>query len=375
MSTETTQVVIHGHWAPQYGPAVDAFAANFRDGAEIGAAFAVRKGGEPVVDVWAGWADSARTRPWTKDTLVNVWSSTKGVNAACFAMLVDRGQVTYDEPVAKYWPEFAAAGKATISIGALLSHQAGLCGFTTPAVVEDLYAGSAAAARLAAQAPLWGPGGASGYHAISIGILAAELFKRITGTALKDFIAADLKAERGLDIRLGLAPDESERAAEMIAPASMSSSNLGSYTPPQMAALANPSLDPTLPNTPGWRGAELSSANGFTNARALADFYARLLNGDLIGPGALAEATAVRVEGVDLVLGLHARWAAGFVVNSDGIYGPNRRTFGHSGWGGSFGFADPDRNLTVAYTMNQMTEVLNGDPRGLKLIDSVYAVP
>jgi len=369
-----TPPTIHGTCQPRFAAVQAAFADNFSRHDEIGAAFSLWVGGRPVVDIWAGNRDAARQAPWDRDTVANVWSTTKGVTAACFAMLIDRGLASYDDPVASHWPAFGAQGKSEVTIGMLLSHQAGLSGFVTPATVEDLYA-DGAADRLAAQTPLWPLGSASGYHAISFGILATALFKRIEGRSLKAFIADELRGQRGLDIMIGLDPAQADRAAEMVAPPEMNSGDIGGFSPAQLAALTNPGLDPRLPNTPDWRAADLPSANGFSNARALAGLYAALLPGAtaaLVSQDALAQATQVRIEGPDLVLGLFARWGAGFLVNSEELYGPNPEAFGHSGWGGSFAFADPKAGVAMAYTMNQMSELLRGDPRGVALIDAVY---
>ncbi|UTP38200.1 beta-lactamase family protein [Phenylobacterium sp. LH3H17] len=366
---------IHGDCDARFAPVREAFSRNFQDHGEVGAAVAVMVGGQKVVDLWGGAKDKAGTQPWTSDTLVNVWSSTKGVNAICFAMLADRGALSYEDPVSKYWPEFGVRGKEAVTIGMLLSHQAGLSGFSEPAGLEDLLAGAPAAARLAAQAPFWPPGSGSGYHAISVGILSAELFRRIEGRSLKRFIADELEGRLGIDLSLGLPGDREDRVAEMIAPAAMESSSIASATPAQHAALGNPSLDPLLPNTAAWRAAELPSANGFTNARSLARLYASVLVSSpnrLLGETALQAATRTQVEGVDLVMGTPARWGAGFLLNSDGLYGPGPNSFGHSGWGGSFAFADPDRAIAISYTMNAMTEALQGDPRAAGLIDAVY---
>ena len=369
------ELEIGGHCAPKYGVVKDAFAANLRQRDEVGAAFSLWVGDEPVVDLWGGWKDKARTRPWTRDTLANVWSSTKGINAACFALLVARGQIAYDDPVARYWPTFAAGGKAQVTINMLLSHQAGLSGFTTPATMDDLLAGAAAADRLAAQTPIWEPGTASGYHAISIGILSTALFERIEGRSIKRFVAEELAAPHGLDIAIGLAPDQAGRAAEMLAPPGMGSGDIGSFNPAQVAALTNPPLDPLVANTAAWRAADLPSANGHATARALAELYARLLPGaarPLVPAAAIAQATVPRIEGPDLVLGLFARWGAGFLVNSEELYGPHPEAFGHSGWGGSFAFADPKANLAMGYVMNRMSDQLRGDPRAMALIGAAY---
>ncbi|MCW6533740.1 serine hydrolase domain-containing protein [Sphingomonas lycopersici] len=364
---------VSGLCDPRFAAVREAFHANFTERNEIGAAVAVIVNGKVVVDLIGGWRDAARTQPWQPDTLVNVWSSTKGIAATCFAMLVDAGRLSYDDPVARYWPEFAAEGKATITIGQLLSHQAGLCGFTTPARFADLLGGGAAAARLAAQVPLWRPGTASGYHAISVGILATELFGRITGTSLRSFVVGELRQRHGFDISIGLGADDEHRRAEMIAPPDMDSSQVGSLTAPQIAALANPPLDPLAPNTPEWRAADLPSANGYANAHGLASLYAALLDGRLVSRDSLERATRTQIEGVDLVLGLPVRWGAGFLMNTDGIYGPNPAAFGHSGWGGSFAMGDPGAQVAMSYTMNRMGAQLRDDPRAKALINALYA--
>lgn len=371
MSVEAT---ITGVCAPRFAAVRDAFAANFEERGDVGAAVAIMLDGELVVDLAGGWRDAGRTQPWRPDTLVNVWSSTKGVAAACFAMLVDRGQLSYDDAVATFWPEFAAEGKGAITIAQLLSHQAGLCGFTTPATVADLLAGRPSAARLAGQAPLWTPGTASGYHAITGGILATELFERIEGRSLRRFVADEIRGRLGLDISIGLDEADEGRRAEVIAPPEMGSAQIGALTPPQIAALGNPSLDPLLPNDPAWRRADLPSANGHANARALAGLYSALISGDrLVSPGTLAKATAPRIEGTDLVLSVPASWGAGFLLNADGIYGPGPGAFGHSGWGGSFAFADPDIGMAMSYTMNRMGTLLRDDPRDVALIGAAYS--
>ena len=361
---------IAGTCDPRFGAVRDAFVANFAERGDVGAALCLIVGGETVVDLHGGWRDAARTKNWQADTLVNLWSTTKGVAAIAFAMLADRQIMSYADRVADHWPAFAANGKGDISIGMLLSHQAGLCGFTEPATVADLLSGTAAD-RIAAQAPLWEPGSASGYHAISMGILATALFERIEGRSLKAFVQSEIADALGFDIAIGLAPHAEDRRAEIIAPPELSSANIGSLTAPQIAALANPPLDPLLPNEVAWRAADLASANGHSNAAALARLYARFASG-LVSAETLAAATAPRTDGVDLVLGLPARWAAGFLTNADGIYGPNPMAFGHSGWGGSFAFADPVAGLTMSYTMNRMGTLLRDDPRDGALIDAVY---
>ena len=367
---------------PSFAAVAEAFAANFRERGDVGAALAIVQEGELVVDLWAGSLDAARTRPWTRDAVVNVWSTTKAVNALCFAMLVDRGQAAYDDPVARWWPQFAAGGKGAITIGQLLSHQAGLCSFADPAVIEDYYDQSTAEARFAAQTPFWPPGSRSGYHAISIGTLANALFRRIEGRGLGQFIAEELAGPLGLDLTLGLPPSQEARRAEMIAPPELATSNMGTdFNPSQLAAYTNPVVEPLLPNTPAWRACEIPSANGFSNARSLARLFGALAADGvvdglrLLGPNTLALATMERFRGIDEVLGVPARWGAGFLLNTDGLYGPEEKAFGHSGWGGSFVMVDPVRRFAMAYTMNRMGADLVGDPRDAALIAATYLDP
>ncbi|MBP8245959.1 MAG: beta-lactamase family protein [Phenylobacterium sp.] len=372
-------IVIHGTFAPAFTALAKVFKENFSARGDVGASLAVVRDGELLVDLWGGSLDAVGRRPWAADSVVNVWSTTKAVNALCFAMLVDRGQAAYADPVARWWPEFAAHGKGAITIAMLLSHQAGLCSFADPAVVEDFYDQPRAAARFAAMAPLWPPGSRSGYHAISIGNLAGELFRRIEGRTLGAFIREELAGPFGLDLTLGLPPSEEARRAEMIAPPELATSNMATdLNPSQVAAYTNPVIEPLLPNTPAWRACELSSANGFSNARSLARLFGAVagdgtLDGRrIVGKAALAQATTEQIRGVDEVLGVPARWGAGFLLNTDGLYGPQDRSYGHSGWGGSFVVVDPVARMALAYTMNRMGTDLVGDPRDVALIAAAY---
>ena len=361
-------VKVSGLCDPGFGPLREAFEANFSERGEIGAAIALVVDGKLAVDLWGGSTDGGGTHHWQADTLVNIWSTTKGVTATCFAMLVDRGQIEYDKPVAHYWPEFGVAGKEQVTVAMMLSHQAGLCGFDSPASMADLYDLGSAAARLAAMEPLWEPGTQSGYHAITVGFLASELFRRVEGRSIREFVADELSA---FDLSIGLPADRTARAATMIAPPSLSSAPaMPELSQVQIAALANPVMDPTVPNTAEWRAAQIPSANGFAHARGLAQLYGALATGNSLVASAetVAEATRVRIEGPDAVLGLAARWASGFLRNILGLYGTNESAFGHSGWGGSFAFADPDRKLGFAYTPNRMGSDLVGDPRSVALV-------
>ena len=353
----------------------DAFSANFSQRGDVGGAIAVVRRGEIVVDLWGGHADAARTRAWTPRTVTNVWSTTKGVAAICFAMMVERGKAAYEDPVAKFWPEFVANGKDGITIAQLLSHQGGLCGLDQPVTLEDLADQPKAEKLFAAQAPLWSPGTQCGYHAISHGPLANALFRRIEGRTMAQFVADELSRPFGLELSIGLPETDAGRASEIIAPPTLSSTD-ANPTPSraQAAALANPVLDPHAANTTHWRASPMPSVNGFATARGLARLYGALANGGvldgvrLLSPGVIAQASRVRIDSDDLVLGMQARWAAGFLCNVHGIYGDKPTAYGHSGWGGSFAFADPERGLGVAWVMNAMGHNLIGDERAMALI-------
>jgi CubicO group peptidase (beta-lactamase class C family) len=372
-----SDVKIEGFVEPGFERVREAFAANFAAGREVGASYAVARDGAMVVDLWAGFRDRARTKPWTRDTLVNVYSTTKGLASTCIALLVERGKLSYEQTVASVWPEFAAAGKQSLTIGQLLSHQGGLSGLRETIAITD-YADHAKIARLlAAQEPFFAPG-QSGYHAITHGYLTGELVRRATGKTLGAFFRDEVAGPLGADAWIGLPEREDARAAEIVAPPE--GPNMPPPThPAARAALANPPLDPEVPNQRWWRVAEIPAANGHASAAGLARIYGMLARGGeqdgrrFLSRETLAQATRERVQGTDLVLQVPMQWAAGWMLNGLGIYGPNEHTFAHAGWGGSFGAADPDAKLGIGYAMNQMYANLMGDPRSLALLEATYA--
>lgn len=371
-----SETLLGGYVAPRFERVREAFEANFAAGHEVGASFAVQLGDTIVVDLWGGHRDRMRTAAWSDDTLVNVWSTTKGLASLCVAMLVDRGRLSYGQTMASVWPEFAAAGKEALTVGEVLSHQGGLPGVTGPVTVRDFADHDAMASRLAAQTPLFGTG-QSGYHAITHGFLTGELVRQVDGRTLGRFFAEEIAGPLGADAWIGLPVAEEGRVAEMLAAPAGKPSPLPRH-PAARAALAHPPLNADAANERWWRTAEIPSVNAQTNARALATIYAMLACGGKAGgrhylsPETIADATRKRVHVKDLVLGIPMRWAAGFSRNDGITYGKNRNTFGHSGWGGSFGCADPDAGLGIGYAMNQMYANLRGDPRSLALITAVY---
>jgi CubicO group peptidase (beta-lactamase class C family) len=367
--------MIGGNVAPGFEPVRGAFAANFeRPQAyrELGAALAVYRHGDCVVDLWGGHADRARTRPWTRDTLVNLWSTTKGIAALCVARLADSGALSYADRVADHWPDFAAAGKAEVTVAHLLSHQAGLPGFADTVSVEDLFDQPASAARLAAQAPLWPPGTANGYHAVTWGVLVAELVRRVDGRTIGSFLAEDLAGPAGAEFHIGLPPSLGDRVAELVPPDQPVNLAALELNPAMVMALASPRLDPIRANAPDWRAAELPALNGHGSAHGIARLYAAALSGELCSADTLAEMTRVAADRTDLVLGFNPQWGMGVASNVSGMFGPLPDVFGHSGWGGSFGCVHRASGIAIGYALNHMGPELVGDPRATTLCEAVF---
>jgi CubicO group peptidase (beta-lactamase class C family) len=369
-----------GYCDPQFEKVKRAFEDNFKLRGDVGASVAIYKDGERRVELWGGDFGPDEHQAWTQETLVNIWSTTKGVTAACFAIAVFRGVIAYDDKVVDYWPEFGRAGKETVTVAMLLSHQAGLCGLKDPTTLDDVLNIERFAAKLADAAPFWRPGKNFGYHAITLGALASELFKRAEGRSIAQFVEDEMRQQLGLDIFIGAPDAELLRVSPVWAPTELASDSFAQeFTPVQISAFANPHIEPAIANTAAWRKAEIPSANGHATAKALAKLYSALASaGELDGKSivskdVLTEATRPQIEGIDAVLSIDARWGCGFLLNTNGLYGPNPQSFGHSGWGGSFAFGDPAIGLGVAYTMNQMGTDLVGDPRNTALIDAVYA--
>jgi CubicO group peptidase (beta-lactamase class C family) len=386
MSAHETQV--HGHCDARFAAVREAFEDNFRQRGELGAAVAVTVDGTTVVDLWGGWADAAGTRPWERDTLVNVWSTTKGPVALCAHILADRGLLDLDAPVAAYWPEFAAAGKEKVLVRHLLSHRAGLSGLREQHSLADLYDWELTTARLAATEPWWEPGTRSGYHALTYGFLVGEVVRRISGLRPGAFLEREVTGPLGVDFTVGLPAKEAGRAAELVHPPAASRSEqaavFSQLAPAALAALANPVVGAAEANTPEWRAAEIPAANGHGTARAVAALYGVFAGrGSHGGRRVLSPEAAERVrEGQgscrDLVLGAGFEgetevglglWLSG----PNGSYGPNPRAFGHDGFGGSCGLADPEAGVSLGYVMNRMGPRIADDPRKMALIEALYS--
>ncbi len=374
-----TDLDIQGVCPPRFAAVKDAFAANFSDAPEglneQAARFTVCVEGETVLDVWAGHADAARTTPFAADTLVPVFSTGKAVMATMMALAVERGQLDYEARVADLWPEFGAGGKGEVTLGQMLSHQAGLPGFSETQPPELWFDRQAVVARLAAQAPMWEPGAASGYHPITIGFLADEVHRRATGRS----IGAALRAEfPELDLWIGLPESEHGRVAQLRKPSA--APDLGVVDAVKRAAFLDRGSSPGGRGSTEWRMAEIPSANLHGTALGLARLLAILANGgvfggrELLSDATLEAAIRERIRGQDRVLPFVMSWAAGFTRNEGlNIFGPGLRTVGHCGWGGSCAFADPDARVSAAYVMTRQSPHLIGDPRALRLIEALYA--
>lgn len=388
---------VEGSVASGFEGVRDEFAANFTERGDVGASVAVHVDGELVVDLWGGTADPATGRPWRADTVGLVYSVTKGATAIVVSLLADRGELDPDAPVARYWPEFGAAGKDRITVSQLMSHQAGLAVPTAPLSRAELLAGGPVVAALAAQEPLWEPGTRHGYHALTFGWLAGELVRRVTGRSLGTVFADEVAGPLGLDFHIGLPAARAADVAQLI-DGVPDPDALDAVTDPAvrelvlrvLAAMADPtslfsralSTNGVLPapsaaswNDPEVYAAELPAANGITNARSLSRMYAacvgevdgvRILSGQ-----ALERARAEQVRGPDEVTVAESRFGIGFQLPLPAFPMLGDGSFGHMGAGGALGFGDVDARVGFGYVQNQLGASLAGEPRTAALIGAL----
>ena len=383
---ETTE--IHGRCDSPFEGVRDVFQQAFERGDELGASVCVTVEGETVVDLYGGYADDARTLPWRPDSLVNVFSTTKGMTTLCALRLVEEGLLDVDAPVARYWPEFAAAGKADLPVRYLLSHRAGLAAIQKPLPAGSLYNWTTMTEALAEQAPWWTPGEAHGYHALSFGFLVGEVVRRISGMSLGNYFREQFAEPLGLDFHIGL-PESHEPRVSPLVQGPVHGENGSDLFAQIMAdpesllakAFINPPMLPTDANTRAWREAEIPAANGHGTASALARIYAALaLGGEIDGVHVLSSEVIERARqeqclGKDLILPVVSRFGLGFQMPpAEEPVGPNSKVFGHAGAGGSYGQADPENRMSFGYTMNLMhSGVWLVDPRPRALLRAVYA--
>jgi CubicO group peptidase (beta-lactamase class C family) len=383
-------IEVHGFCAPGWEGVQDAFTANIEGGGEVGAAYAVHHDGRLVVDLWGG--------TYQADTLQLVFSTTKGWTAALANLLVERGELDVDAPVASYWPEFAAEGKGSIPVRWLLTHQAGLPYPTEVCTLDEVLSWDGVVDKLAASTPMWEPGTQHGYHAVTYGFLVGEVLRRITGRTVGELMASELSGPLGLDAWIGL-PAELEPRVEPL---------VGGITP-EPSADVDPAMREMLAqlmgpestlgralscngglaevgvfNTAELRAAELPAANGVTDARSLSRLYGALVGpveaderfpaaDRVLAPETIAAATVCQTSGNDAVLFFESTFGLGFMTSSPFSPYGGPAGFGHAGAGGSVGFADPDAGLGCGYVMSKMQQNLSGDPRSSSLVRATYA--
>jgi CubicO group peptidase (beta-lactamase class C family) len=385
MAPVTDIPAIHGTCAARFAGVRGAMTENFRQHGEVGAAVAVTISGTPVVDLWAGWLDRSRTRPWQRDTLVDVFSVGKAMAALSLLVLADRGQVDVDAPVTRYWPEFAARGKDAITVRMLLGHRAGLPAIRHPLPDLAMYDWELMATALADEAPWWEPGTLHGYHVNTFGFLVGEIVRRVSGRSIHAFFRDEIAVPLDADFHFGIGAQHDHRIAEYYF----------AESPPRIVADADDAarrflLGCVYTNPPGiiglgtvntreWRAAVMPSTNGHATARAVARIYSALAcDGTVDGirvlqPTTIEQAITEVSCGPDLVLGRPSRFGLGFqLTQPERRLGPNPRSFGHFGAGGALGFADPDARLAFAYTMNQAGPRFQS-PCTMGLIEAVYA--
>lgn len=378
-STPRDQFAIHGFCHENYQPVKSAFEQNFRENDEIGAAVAVNVDGTPVVDLWAGYADVNRQSPWEENTLVCVMSVTKAVASLCLLVLADQNRLELDAPIARYWPEFAQNGKASITVRCLLSQLAALpvADAAPPGSAFDL---DTLARALEVQSPLWEPGTQACYHSFTYGPICQQLVRRVTGKTMGDFLQTEVLLGWDIDFYIGLSDIDLGRCADL---------SVGEGIPSlegmrQPGTFLNRAWTPfTLTqeflNSSTFRQGEFASANGHSNARAIARLYGILSQGGeqnnrrLISKGLLDEATTLQWDAVETMTQRHFRYASGFMLNNPHMQiGPNPASFGHPGLGGSLGFADPAQQIGFGYCCNRIHPIDSTGPCAGGLINALY---
>ncbi|MGH7789519.1 MAG: serine hydrolase domain-containing protein [Candidatus Binatia bacterium] len=378
--------VIQGTCSPAFAAVRTAFEEGFRSRGEIGAAVCIVQDGQPVVDLWAGHADPARSRPWQRDTIVHLYSVTKGMVSLCAHRLIERGELDLDAPVARYWPEFAAAGKGAITVRWLLSHRSGLPAIRTLLPPDTLYDWDAMCTALAAEAPCIPPGQLA-YHPMTFGWLVGELVRRVDGRSPGAFFRAEIAEPLGADLHIGLRPDEEARAADITAlePPAEVAASFADAPPGALPLLALAFINPMGNgdhNSVEHRRAEIPAINGHGNARALARIYGALARGGevdgvrVLSAASIARARTQQAEAVDPLMRIRLRVGLGYWLSQPGVHGlafGSQDAFGHPGAGGSVGFADPTARIGFGYVTNRMGNDMVIDERGRALIDALYA--
>jgi CubicO group peptidase (beta-lactamase class C family) len=377
----TTMAELLGKCDDRFDGLRTALARNLESGEELGASLVLDIDGEIVVDLWGGFCDEARTVPWSEQTITNVWSSTKTVTSLAALMLVDRGELDVDAPVARYWPEFAAQGKQDVLVRHVMSHASGVSGLDQPAVIEDLYDWPTATSRMAAQAPWWPPGSASGYHALNYGHLVGEVVRRVSGKTLKQFVAEEIAGPLGADFQIGAAEADWGRISDVVPPPPLPF-DLAALDPdsPTVKTLTGPVVAGETANTPGWRRADIGGANGHGNARSVARIMSVVARGGevdgvrLLGQDTIDLIFREQQNGIDLVLGVPLRFGIGYGLPQLDIlpWIPDEKICYWGGWGGSTIVMDVGRRMTISYMMNKMGPGIIGSDRSAEYGQAIY---
>ena len=371
---------ISGTSTSEYARLGDLLSETLDSGEDVGASVSVTVEGETVVDIWGGWADEAQTTPWGRDTITNVWSTTKTMTFLSTLVLAERGLLGYHEKVSTYWPEFAQNGKADIEVRHLMGHTSGVSAWEQPVAVEDIYDWEKSTSMLAAQAPWWTPGEGSGYHPLNQGHLLGEVIRRIDGRMLGQFFADEIAGPLDADFHIGLDPSEFDRVSNVIPPPALAI-DMSTMDPDSVLikTFTGPAPDATESWTPEWRQATIGAANGHGNARSVARIQAIVANGgtvdgvELLSPDTIKMIFEEQANGVDRVLGLPVRFGMGYALHSIAVpYLPEGNYAYWGGWGGSSIIVDTDRKITFAYVMNRMDDGLLGDTRGVDLATEVF---
>jgi CubicO group peptidase (beta-lactamase class C family) len=368
---------INGTWDGRFDSVAESLAKSLDAGTDVGASVTVMLDGEAVVDIWGGHCDSARSVPWDRDTIVNVWSTTKTMTFLCALMLADRGELDFAAPVATYWPEFADNGKQRVEVRHVMGHTAGLSGFGEPLAIEELADWEKCTGILARQKPWWEPGTASGYHAVTQGYLIGEIVRRITGTSIGKWFASEVAGPLGADFNIGLPASEDSRVSPVIPPELPDISALDPMSIP-VRTLTNPPLVAEYANEGWWRRAEIPAANGHGNSRSVATVQSIIAGkGQARGIRLLSEkGTEVifseQANGTDLVLGTALRIGMGYGLSGELMPGGPKTCY-WGGYGGSIIVMDQDLGLTVCYVMNRMEGGLVGDLRGANIVITAVA--
>jgi CubicO group peptidase (beta-lactamase class C family) len=384
-------VTIHGSCADGFDKVRDAFISNFTDRDEIGAAVAVWVEGDLVVNLWGGTADAAGRRPWRDDTLASIFSGTKGLTSTCVHLLADRGELDLQAPVARYWPEFAQAGKQDVTLAMVMAHRSGVIGPRKRLHWADATDWDGVCRHIAAAEPWWAPGTAQGYHMVTFGFILGEVVRRVTGRTLGQYLRTEIAEPLGIDIHIGLPRFEHRRCAEMVnkphirdvlaageapgCPDSLDEHPMAGLSV-AMGFVPDDELGSNAPQV--WRKSEFPSTNAHVTALGMATFYNALAQEKLLSRDHM-ELVRVSQGGfdTDVVLGPRVAdhgWGLGYMLNQRCVAGPNPRTFGHGGSGGSFAFADLEHRIGYSYVMNYFDATkCHADPRSVVLSDEVYS--